>query len=327
MAEETYGRTLDQLKRERTTAKSCFTRQANYLIRKARYMTKSDLKEEFAKLSVATKRVMEANDEYRTGLLVDMESKSDGSTEVQLDDQLEFRFEKVTIECELRFDEAKKSVQVHLWANYGLAEMTAAFEEAQRACEYASSIAGNQPRKVIDLIPTVEKPLTDLIDLENIGAMEKSTEVELEELWRPEEIDLLISHREGRLAPQRVKADGDLVLLESPPGKTVGGTHPDLFEQWRPVIQLLANGSSRNGGNRTASVQHVSQNVVADAVLTAKQEDVCLKVDRLGSVMEPKLNCSSYCDSPLCFIHSGVNRQEGLDILQRLCSLRMVISL
>ncbi|KAF3694760.1 putative G-protein coupled receptor 156 [Channa argus] len=39
--------------------------------------------------------------------------------------------------------------------------------------------------------------------------------------------------------------------------------------------------------------------------------------------MEPKLNCSSYCDSPLCFIHSGVNRQEGLDILQRLCSLRM----
>ncbi|XP_031725215.1 probable G-protein coupled receptor 156 isoform X2 [Anarrhichthys ocellatus] len=37
--------------------------------------------------------------------------------------------------------------------------------------------------------------------------------------------------------------------------------------------------------------------------------------------MEPKLNCSSQCDSTLCFIHSGVNRQEGLDILQRLCSL------
>ncbi|XP_070694715.1 probable G-protein coupled receptor 156 [Pempheris klunzingeri] len=37
--------------------------------------------------------------------------------------------------------------------------------------------------------------------------------------------------------------------------------------------------------------------------------------------MKPELNCSSQCDSPLCFIHSGVNRQEGLDILQRLCSL------
>nr|XP_019945215.1 PREDICTED: probable G-protein coupled receptor 156 [Paralichthys olivaceus] len=37
--------------------------------------------------------------------------------------------------------------------------------------------------------------------------------------------------------------------------------------------------------------------------------------------MEPELNCSSRCDSPLCFIHTEVNRQEGLDILQRLCSL------
>ncbi|XP_047193053.1 probable G-protein coupled receptor 156 [Scophthalmus maximus] len=37
--------------------------------------------------------------------------------------------------------------------------------------------------------------------------------------------------------------------------------------------------------------------------------------------MEPELNCSSHCDSPLCLIHSGVDRQEGLDILQRLCSL------
>ncbi|KAE8299217.1 putative G-protein coupled receptor 156 [Larimichthys crocea] len=50
-------------------------------------------------------------------------------------------------------------------------------------------------------------------------------------------------------------------------------------------------------------------------------EDVCVKSDRLWSVMEPELNCSSQCDSPLCFIHSGVNRQEGIDILQRLCGL------
>ncbi|XP_040004426.1 probable G-protein coupled receptor 156 isoform X2 [Xiphias gladius] len=40
--------------------------------------------------------------------------------------------------------------------------------------------------------------------------------------------------------------------------------------------------------------------------------------------MEPELNCSSHCSSPLCFIHSGVNRQEGLDILQKLCSLSKV---
>lgn len=51
-------------------------------------------------------------------------------------------------------------------------------------------------------------------------------EVELEDLKRPEEVELLISHREGRLAPQRVRVVGDLVLWESPLGKTVGGAHP-----------------------------------------------------------------------------------------------------
>jgi hypothetical protein len=56
-------------------------------------------------------------------------------------------------------------------------------------------------------------------------------EVKLEELVRPKEIELLISHREGRLAPQRVKVVGDLVLWDSPLGKTVGGAHPDLFEE------------------------------------------------------------------------------------------------
>ncbi|TNN59301.1 E3 ubiquitin-protein ligase TRIM69 [Liparis tanakae] len=54
---------------------------------------------------------------------------------------------------------------------------------------------------------------------------------------------------------------------------------------------------------------------------TMGSSDVCVRVDGLGSVMEPELNCSSQCESPLCFIHAGVNRQEGHHILQRLCSL------
>ncbi|XP_028292539.1 probable G-protein coupled receptor 156 isoform X1 [Gouania willdenowi] len=37
--------------------------------------------------------------------------------------------------------------------------------------------------------------------------------------------------------------------------------------------------------------------------------------------MKPELNCSSECDSPLCFIQSGISRREGLEVLQRLCSL------
>ncbi|KAF1380216.1 hypothetical protein PFLUV_G00184520 [Perca fluviatilis] len=55
-------------------------------------------------------------------------------------------------------------------------------------------------------------------------------DVAAEELVRPENIDLLISHREGRLVPQPFKLEGDLVLWDGPLSKTVGGTHPDLFE-------------------------------------------------------------------------------------------------
>ncbi|CAG5865694.1 unnamed protein product [Menidia menidia] len=37
--------------------------------------------------------------------------------------------------------------------------------------------------------------------------------------------------------------------------------------------------------------------------------------------MESEANCSSHCDPPLCFIQSGFSRQEGTDILQKLCRL------
>lgn len=50
------------------------------------------------------------------------------------------------------------------------------------------------------------------------------------ELTRPEKVDLLISTREGRLAPQRLQRVGDLVLWDGPLGKIVSGAHPDLFE-------------------------------------------------------------------------------------------------
>ncbi|KAK2841956.1 hypothetical protein Q5P01_012156 [Channa striata] len=74
-----------------------------------------EIEEELIKLSVVTKRVIDANDEYRTDVLVDMESKSDGSAEVLLDDQLEF--EKVTIECEARFYKVFSSPLLgKLWA-------------------------------------------------------------------------------------------------------------------------------------------------------------------------------------------------------------------
>lgn len=49
MAVEALGKSLDQLKKERTVATSCFTRQANYLSRKAGALTELGLREEIEK--------------------------------------------------------------------------------------------------------------------------------------------------------------------------------------------------------------------------------------------------------------------------------------
>lgn len=54
-------------------------------------------------------------------------------------------------------------------------------------------------------------------------------EVKLEELRRPEEAELLIGHREGRLSPQR----------RSPLWKTVGRAHLELLED----VELMAHES------------------------------------------------------------------------------------
>ena len=76
--------------------------------------------------------------------------------------------------------------------------------------------------------------------LENIAAVTQpvtakqlqkfSPNVPRDELIRPTKIDLLISHREGRLVPQPIKIVGDLVHWDGPLGKTIGGAHPDLIE-------------------------------------------------------------------------------------------------
>ncbi|CAI5671305.1 unnamed protein product [Oreochromis niloticus] len=64
-------------------------------------------------------------------------------------------------------------------------------------------------------------------------------DVSLQDLIRPREIQLLISHKEGQLVPQKIRSIGDLVLWDGPLGKTIGGTHPDLFEE----VTLMAHTS------------------------------------------------------------------------------------
>ncbi|XP_077584376.1 putative G-protein coupled receptor 156 [Stigmatopora nigra] len=42
--------------------------------------------------------------------------------------------------------------------------------------------------------------------------------------------------------------------------------------------------------------------------------------------MEPAWNCSSRCDSPLCLGISGVQREDSMEVLQRLCSLTRMVA-
>lgn len=79
-------------------------------------------------------------------------------------------------------------------------------------------------------------------------------DVSLKDLTRPREIQLLISHKEGQLVPQKVRSVEDLVLWDGPLGKTIGGTHPDLFEE----VTLMAHTSETHFARsmRTAAVKY-----------------------------------------------------------------------
>ncbi len=92
MAEEVVGKSIEQLKKERTSAKISFTRQVNFLSREARRLVEEELKEEFKKLSLAARKVFEINDDYRTGLLAEIEadeSKDEAVLSVQQDVDIE----------------------------------------------------------------------------------------------------------------------------------------------------------------------------------------------------------------------------------------------
>ncbi|XP_065152486.1 uncharacterized protein [Paramisgurnus dabryanus] len=86
-------------------------------------------------------------------------------------------------------------------------------------------------------------------------------DIAAEELVRPENIDLLISHREGRLVPQPFKLEGDLVLWDGPLGKTIGGTHPDLFE----VVDLTLHQSDTHFARSMRTSSRVYKEVLVDA--------------------------------------------------------------
>ncbi|KAI3359231.1 hypothetical protein L3Q82_002750 [Scortum barcoo] len=117
-----------------------------------------------------------------------------------------------------------------------------------------------------------------------------SHETSLEDLHRPQRIELLISHREGRLAPQRVKVIGDLVLWEGPLGKTVGGAHPDLFEDVEMATHTSETHFARSMRATAVKYQELTKEFKAETRTTAADREFIdwWKWDSIGAACEPK---------------------------------------
>ncbi|XP_039503109.1 uncharacterized protein LOC120459751 [Pimephales promelas] len=137
MAKETLGKTVKQLKQERTLAKSAFTKQANYLSKAANEMIKDELQEEFSKLSSLARHVSDANEDYRSGLLAEAGTEEDG--EVKLNKHQQAELEQTMEECDMRLRDIREAVQANLWPRYGKEDVDFAFQEAEEACDRAQA--------------------------------------------------------------------------------------------------------------------------------------------------------------------------------------------
>lgn len=123
-------------------------------------------------------------------------------------------------------------------------------------------------------------------------------DVATNDLIRPKKIDLLVSHREGRLVPQPTKVEGDLVLWDGPLGKTVGGTHPELFEE----VDLAVHRSDTHFARsmRTASKAYreilvdpagsgeVQETIVQSTATSNKEVFEWFKWDSVGAACDPQ---------------------------------------
>ncbi|XP_034076940.1 uncharacterized protein LOC117549281 [Gymnodraco acuticeps] len=139
MAEEILGKTVKELKKARTSAKSNFTRQANYLNREAGRMVEAELREEFTKLKEGLKKVLEANEDCMAGLQADAQ-KAEGKEEEVLAKREEADVERTAEEAEARMEEVRGLIQDNLWSRYGRYELITAIEEAEEASEQAGNV-------------------------------------------------------------------------------------------------------------------------------------------------------------------------------------------
>ncbi|KAK5862062.1 hypothetical protein PBY51_017494 [Eleginops maclovinus] len=120
------SKSLQQLKKERTTAKQRFSRLANSLLKSCKKMSAEELVEAFSKVALEADRVMEANEEVEISWTEEeAQAKEDVSADIK----------KTSDECEEKLEEVEQAVQRVLWGSFGNPELSLALGAAERECE------------------------------------------------------------------------------------------------------------------------------------------------------------------------------------------------
>ncbi|KAJ7999296.1 hypothetical protein DPEC_G00213950 [Dallia pectoralis] len=123
------SRSLQQLKKERTTAIQRFSRLANSVMKSCEKMSAEELEEAFSKVALEADQVMETNGELETAWTEEAELEPPPKKGVVQD------FKKTAEECERRLEEVEGAVRSVLWQSFGYPELSLALQAAEKECE------------------------------------------------------------------------------------------------------------------------------------------------------------------------------------------------
>lgn len=128
-------KSLDDLKSERTTVKSLFSRFAN-IMRTYMEISKEELEDNYKKLTLESSKVMEANEDVEAAYMAECIV----TAAEELSDLQKADIEKTEKDCERKLKEAKLLIRETMWTTYGEKELSLALQVVEDECKDISSI-------------------------------------------------------------------------------------------------------------------------------------------------------------------------------------------
>ncbi|KAK9521448.1 hypothetical protein VZT92_021253 [Zoarces viviparus] len=111
MADQATGKSVEQLKVERTTAKRLFTRLVNSITRTHEDMSEEELRDSFNKLKIKAEKVMGANEDVKAGFIAELEAELDKDEYAVLTEQQKADLGRTSDECEMKLKETRSLIQ------------------------------------------------------------------------------------------------------------------------------------------------------------------------------------------------------------------------